>query len=198
MYEAVAALLTFNAGIHFATGVSPRRRGNGHATIVPYETFEAADGWINLGVANDGLWRKFCAVADRGDIVDDPRFATAAERVRNRDALLPIVQSIIRQRSRDAWLAGLDAAGVPCGAIRSVGEVCDGDLLRQRGMIAEVAHASAGTVRMIKSPVGLSATPLDGYAAPPRLGEHTDAVLRDLLGMGADAIAALRAEGVVQ
>lgn len=198
MYEAVAALLTFNAGIHFATGVSPRRRGNGHATIVPYETFEAADGWINLGVANDDLWRRFCAVAGRGDIVDDPRFAKAADRVRNRDDLLPIVCAIIRQRPRDAWLESLDAAGVPCGAIRSVGEVCDGALLRERGMIAAVEHPSAGTVRMVKSPVGLSATPLDGYAPPPRLGEHTDAVLRDLLGLDAAEIAEFREQGVVQ
>jgi formyl-CoA transferase len=198
MYEAVAALLTFNAGIHFATGESPRRRGNGHATIVPYETFEAADGWINLGVANDDLWRRFCAVAERADIVDDPRFAGTSDRVRNRDELIPIVRHIIRQHPRDAWLERLDVAGVPCGAIRSVGEVCDGALLRERGMIAEVGHPSAGTVRMVKSPLGLSATPLDRYAPPPRLGEHTDRVLRDLLGLGDGEIEALRADRVVQ
>lgn len=197
MYEAAAALLTFNAGIYFATGASPRRRGNGHATIVPYETFEAADGWINLGVANDELWRRFCAAAELGGIMDDPRFARAADRVRNRTELIPIVQAAIRRRSRDAWLAALDAAGVPCGAIRSVGEVCDGPLLRDRDMIATVDHPSAGTVRMVKSPVRLGSTPLDGYAPPPRLGEHTDEVLGGLLGLDPGEIARLRAEGAV-
>jgi len=198
MYEAVAALLTFNAGIYFATGSSPRRRGNGHATIVPYETFETADGWINLGVANDDLWRRFCAAAGCRDIVDDRRFATAADRVRNRVELIPRVQAIVKQRSRADWLECLDAAGVPCGAIRSVGEVCDGDLLAARGMVAEVDHPSAGRVRMIKSPVGLSATPLDVYAPPPRLGEHTDSVLGDLLGLGGEELRALREGGVIQ
>ena len=198
MYEAVAALLTFNAGIYFATGASPRRRGNEHATIVPYETFETSDGWINLGVANDDLWRRFCAAAGCADVVADPRFATAANRVRHRAELIPLVQAVVKQRTREAWLACLDAAGVPCGAIRSVGEVCDGDLLAARGMVTEVDHPSAGRVRMLKSPVGLSATPLDVYTAPPRLGEHTDSVLGDLLGLSVDDIRALREDGVVQ
>ena len=198
MYEAVAALLTFNAGIYFATGESPRRRGNGHATIVPYETFETSDGWINLGVANDDLWRRFCAAAGCADVVADPRFAKAANRVRHRAELIPLVQAVVKQRTREAWLACLDAAGVPCGAIRSVGEVCDGDLLAARGMVTEVDHPSAGRVRMLKSPVGLSATPLDVYTAPPRLGEHTDSVLGDLLGLSVDDIRALREDGVVQ
>src|SRR5437867_5428413 len=87
MYEAVAALLTFNASIYFATGNSPRRRGNEHATIVPYETFAAADGWLNLGVANDAQWQRFCTAAGRADLAADPRFARAADRVPHRDAL---------------------------------------------------------------------------------------------------------------
>src|SRR5579871_2631946 len=96
MYEAVASLLSFNAGIYFATGESPKRRGNAHATIVPYETFEAADGWINVGVANDGLWRRFCKATGRGDLVDDPRFAAAPARVQNRAILTPILEAMIR------------------------------------------------------------------------------------------------------
>src|SRR6202521_1383582 len=197
MYEAVAALLTFNAGIYFATGSPPRRRGNEHATIVPYETFEAADGWINLGVANDELWRRFCAAAGADDLVDDPRFAKAPDRVRNRETLIPLVKAIVRRHSRDEWLARLDRAGVPCGAIRTVAEVCDGALLAGRHMIAEMAHASAGTVKAIKNAVHLSDTPLDGYVAPPRLGEHTHEVLSKLLGYDDAEIDALRREGAV-
>src|ERR1051326_4772049 len=104
MYESVAALLSFNASIYFATGESPKRRGNAHATIVPYETFEASDGWISLGVANDELWKRFCKLVERVELTDDPRFAKAADRVRNRDILVPIVKDIIKQRKRDDWL----------------------------------------------------------------------------------------------
>ena len=174
MYEAVASLLTFNAGIYFATGEPPRRRGNAHPTIVPYETFEAADGWINLGVANDDLWQRFCKAAERPDLAADERYLKAADRVRNREELVPIVRALVRTRTRDDWMARLEkAGGVPAGAIRTVGEVCDSDLLKARGMIAEMEHASAGVVKAVKNAVHLSGTPLDAYAAPPQLGEHT-------------------------
>ena len=197
MYEAVAALLTFNAGIHFATGTPPRRRGNEHATIVPYETFEASDGWLNLGVANDELWRRFCGALDRADLAEDKRFAAAPDRVRNRATLVPLLQEIFRRRTRDAWLGLLDRAGVPCGAIRTVGEVCDGPLLAARDMIAAMPHATAGTVKAIKNPLHLSATPLDAYTAPPRLGEHGRQILGDLFGYSAAEIDALERDGVI-
>jgi formyl-CoA transferase len=197
MFEAMASLLTFNAGIYFATGEPPRRRGNAHPTIVPYETFEAADGWINLGVANDDLWRRFCKAAEAPDLVDDPRFAKAADRVRNREELVPLVRGLVRQRTRDDWMQRLDKAGVPAGAIRTVGEVCDSDLLKARGMIAEMEHASAGVVKAVKNAVRLSATPLDAYAAPPQLGQHTREVLTGLLGYSAAEVEALARGGVV-
>ena len=192
MYEAVASLLTFNASIYYATGSSPRRRGNEHPTIVPYETFEAADGWINLGVANDDLWRRFCAAAERSDLSDDPRFAKASDRVRNREELVPLVKAIIKRRSRDEWLARMDEAGVPTGAIRTVGEVCDSFLLKARDMIAEMPHASAGSVKAIKNAVHLGRTPLDTYRAPPKLGEHTHAILTGLLGYSASEYEEIR------
>jgi len=197
MYEVVAALLTFNASIYFATGESPRRRGNEHPTIVPYETFEASDGWINLGVANDDLWQRFCKGAERPDLAEDPRFAKASDRVRNRDALVPLVRALIKQRSRDDWMGRMDKAGVPSGAIRSVGEVCDGELLKARGMIAAMPHSNAGTVKAIKNPTHLSATPLDGYQAPPTLGQHTGEVLTQLLGYAAADVEKLARDKVI-
>jgi crotonobetainyl-CoA:carnitine CoA-transferase CaiB-like acyl-CoA transferase len=188
MYEAVAALLTFNASIYYATGNSPRRRGNEHPTIVPYETFEASDGWINLGVANDDLWQRFCAAAEQPELRSDPRFANASDRVRNRELLLPLIRAIVKEHARDEWLARLDKAGVPSGAIRSVGEVCEGEVLKARAMVAEMQHPSAGTVKAIKNPMHLSETPLDCYAPPPALGQHTREILTHLLGYSAAEI----------
>jgi crotonobetainyl-CoA:carnitine CoA-transferase CaiB-like acyl-CoA transferase len=197
MYEAVASLLTFNASIFFATGDSPRRRGNEHPTIVPYETFEAADGWINVGVANDALWHSFCEAAERQDLENDPRFAKASDRVRNREVLVPLIKALIKQRTRDEWLKRLDKAGVPSGAIRTVGEVCESDLLKARNMVAEMDHESAGPVKAIKNAMHLSATPLDAYAAPPTLGQHTREVLTGLLGYSASEFDALTRDKVI-
>ncbi len=182
MYEAVAALLTFNASIFYATGNSPRRRGNEHPTIVPYETFEAADGWINLGVANDDLWQRFCQAAERSELTTDTRFAKASDRVRNREVLVPLVKAVVKERTRDEWLKRLDKAGVPSGAIRTVGEVCESEVLKARSMVAEMRHPSAGVVKGIKSAMHLSQTPLDSYAPPPMLGEHTREILTGVLG----------------
>lgn len=197
MYEAVASLLTFNASIYFATGQSPRRRGNEHPTIVPYETFEVADGWLNLGIANDELWRRFCKVVMRPDLVASQRFAKAAGRVRHRDELVPIVRDIMRTATRDVWRQRLEAVGIPCGAISSVAEVCKSDVLRARNMIVEMPHATAGTVKGIKSAVQMSATPLHTYDAPPTLGQHTNTVLRDELGLPQTEVDRLRASGTV-
>jgi len=197
MYEAVASLLTFTASIYFATGQSPRRRGNEHPTIVPYETFETADGWFNLGIANDDHWRRFCKAIERTDLAEDPRFARAADRVRHRADLVPMVRDIMRTASRGDWRKVLEPLGIPCGAIRSVGEVCDSEVLRARDMIAAMPHATAGIVKGIKSPVHMSATPLDHYEAPPSLGEHTDVVLSELLGLTIHDIDRLRASGTV-
>ncbi len=197
MYEAVASLLTFNASIFYATGDSPRRRGNAHPTIVPYETFEAADGWLNIGVANDDLWQRFCAAAERQDLKSDSRFAKASDRVRNRELLVPLVKSIIHERTRDEWLKRLDKAGVPSGAIRTVGEVCQSDVLSARDMVAEMQHVSAGIVKAIKNPMHLSQTPLDLYEAPPALGEHTKEILIEVLGYSASEFDRLVRDKVV-
>ena len=185
MLDALASLLTFNAGIFFATGRDPVRRGNAHATIAPYETFEAADGWVNIGVANDKFWALFCEAADCPDLHDDPRFARATSRVEHRAALMERLVPIIRARPRDEWVARLSAAGVPCGAIRSVGEVCTAPQLTSRGMVLEAEHPAAGATRSIASPARFGGTPPPAPRPAPMLGQHQDEVLLDWLGTGA-------------
>ncbi len=198
MLESASALLTFNASIYFATGEAPRRRGNAHATIVPYEAFETEDqAWINLGIANDSLWKRFCNLLGRDDLLLDPKFALAPDRVANRDVLVPILAELMKSKPRDTWIAELEAAGIPAAAIRTVAEVCESDVLRDRDMIAVMPHATAGPVKGIKSPLHMSESTLDQYIAPPILGEHSDEILRERCGMGDKEIAVLRREAVI-
>jgi len=198
MIDAMASLLTFNAGIYFASGKSPRRRGNAHPTIVPYETFRAADGYINIAVANDQLWEKFCTATGRQDLYRDERFATAPRRVENRAQLVPEVEKMVAARPRQAWVELLEAAGVPCGGIRTVGEVCDNPALIARGMLKDLQHPTAGAVRVFDTAIRLSDTPGGPVAPPPRLGEHTAEILGGVAGLDRGLIEDLVRRGVVR
>ena len=196
MLEALASLLTYQAGTYYATGEAPKRRGNAHPSIVPYETFEAGDGWLNVAVANDSLWQKFCDAAGMPEWKDDPRYAAAPDRVRNRDAIMPLITDVLKTKTRAEWIELFGAAGVPCGAIATVAEICEDETLKARGMIWEMDHATAGTVRTIANPIEFTGTALSSPAAPPRLGEHADEVLA-AAGYDADAIAALKDQGII-
>jgi crotonobetainyl-CoA:carnitine CoA-transferase CaiB-like acyl-CoA transferase len=197
MLDATAALLTYQAGIYFATGTTPGRMGNRHPTIVPYETFPASDGDFVVAVGNDEQWRHFCGAIGAGDLQDDNRFATNRVRVSNYDALRPLIVARLRTRPRDEWVSALKAAGVPCGAVRGIGEVMQDGHLEARNMIEAVEHAVAGTIRVLGVPVKLSDTPGTVRTAPPALGQHTDRILRDDLGLSPDAIAELRDAGAI-
>lgn len=198
MIDALSSLLTFNAGIFFASGKSPSRRGNAHPTIVPYETFQAADGWINLAVANDTLWRKFCAACGWTEFVDDPRFATAPQRVRNRDTLVPVVAALIAQQPRAYWVEVLNEAGVPCGQIKTVAEVCTDPAMIARGAIRDLPHPTIGTVRTIDTPIRFSAETAGPKRAAPLLGEHTREILETLAQLTPSSIDALAAAGAIR
>jgi crotonobetainyl-CoA:carnitine CoA-transferase CaiB-like acyl-CoA transferase len=182
MLDAMASLLTFNAGMYFASGVSPKRRGNVHPTISPYETFEANDGWLNVGVANDKFWSLFCSVVDRKEIETDTRFDKAPKRAANRAALAEILKPIFRSLPRDQWLDVLGKAGIPCGAIRTVGEVCESPQLVQRDMVQTVTHGVAGDVKFVVRPLRFDDLPPGPSTPPPTLGEHTIEVFEDWLG----------------
>ncbi|MGH7266780.1 MAG: CaiB/BaiF CoA transferase family protein [Candidatus Rokuibacteriota bacterium] len=197
MVEVMAALLTYQGQAYFATGTSPRRRGNQHPSIVPYEVFEAADGYLTVGVANNSLWSRFCQALGRPELATDPRFDTEARRVEGRDVLVPLLGEIFRTAPVAEWVRRLGEAGVPAGKIKSVGEALESEHLKARGAIVTLAHPTAGPIRMVGPPIRLGGTPGEAAAPAPVLGEHTDEVLAKLLGYPAAAVARFRAEGAV-
>jgi crotonobetainyl-CoA:carnitine CoA-transferase CaiB-like acyl-CoA transferase len=197
MLDAMAALLTYQAGIYFATGQRPVRRGNAHPSIAPYEVFTAADGYVTLGVANNSLWQRCCSALERTELATDSQYDTEAKRVENRTTLIPLLNQILSARTADEWLKRFEAAGVPAGRIKSVPEVCESEHLKARGMIATMPHPTAGQVRVMGMPVRLGTTPGALVLPPPRLGEHTDEILRRVARVPARQIARLRASGVV-
>jgi crotonobetainyl-CoA:carnitine CoA-transferase CaiB-like acyl-CoA transferase len=196
MLDATAALLTYQAGNYFTTGHAPARMGNRHPTIVPYESFHAADGDFVIAGGNDEIWRRLCGVIGRGDLADDPRYRTNRDRVVNYDALRAELDAALKTRTRAEWVRALTAAGVPCGSVREISEVLADPQLAARGMIAEVQHATIGSARVINSPVKLSETPPSVRTAPPTLGQHTVTVLREL-GYNRADIDALKAAGAI-
>jgi crotonobetainyl-CoA:carnitine CoA-transferase CaiB-like acyl-CoA transferase len=194
MLDSVAALLTYQAGIYFATGAAPNRIGNRHPTIVPYETFTARDGDFVLAVGNDEQWRRFCSVAE---LPDDERFATNQLRVTRYDELKPILVACLRRATRSNWIERLTAAGVPCGSVRNLQEVFADSQLAAREMIADVHHRTVGPLRVLGTPIKLSATPGSVRTAPPTLGQHTESVLRQDLGLSSAQIETLRSSRAI-
>lgn len=194
MLDSVIALLTYQAGIYFATDAVPPRLGNRHPTIAPYETFRAADGDFVLAVGNDDQWRRFCAVAA---LPEDERFLTNRQRVTNYAALKALLDERLAREPRSHWIAALTQAGVPCGSVRNLQELFADPQVAARAMMAELAHAKVGAVKQTGTPLKLSETPGGLRTAPPLLGAQTDAILTRDLGLTPDAVAALRAQGVV-
>ncbi|MFY7974308.1 MAG: CaiB/BaiF CoA transferase family protein [Rubrivivax sp.] len=191
----VAMLANLGAN-HLVTGRAPGRMGNAHANIVPYQVFEVADGHLILAVGNDIQFGRFCRVAGCLELAQDERFLRNSDRVRHRDILVPLLEPILRARSRGEWLATLEAAQVPCGPINRLDEVFADPQVRHRGMTVEVAHPLAGRVELVASPLKLSATPVQVRRPPPLLGEHTNEILH-ALGLTAEECARLKAAGTV-
>ncbi len=191
----VAMLANLGAN-YLITGQAPRRAGNAHQNIVPYQVFEVADGHLILAVGNDGQFQRFCGVAGCPELAADARYARNADRVRHRDTLVPLLAARMTQRPRADWLAALDAAKVPCGPINDLAEVFDDPQVRARGMTLNVPHPHSDALQLVASPMKLSATPVSLRRAPPLLGQHTDEVL-DEIGVEADERGRLRTLGVI-
>ena len=197
LLDTQVAMLANVGSNYLNSGKAPKRWGNAHANIVPYQTFACSDGHIIVAAGNDGQYQKFVDAGGRPELAVDPRFATNPSRVANRDILVPLLAEMVATRGRDEWIALLEAVGVPCGPINDVGEVFANEQVLARGMAVALPHPAAGKVALVRSPMKMSATPATSDKAPPLLGQHTDEVLRDLLGRSGDEIAALRARGVV-
>lgn len=191
LLDAQVAALVNVAHNYFATGAPPRRYGNAHANIVPYQTFATRDSHLALAVGTDAQFRRLCEAMGREDLRDDPRFATNPQRIAHRDALIPLLAKTLAQRTTGEWLDILKPSGVPVSPINDVPTILNDPHVLARGMVQTIAG-----VTLLGPVAKLGATPATIRAAPPALGEHTDEILRDL-GFDAQHIAALRAEGVV-
>ena len=191
----VAMLANLGAN-YLVTGVAPQRAGNAHQNIVPYQVFEASDGHLILAVGNDAQFVRFCNVAGRPELARDERFVRNADRVRHRDALVPMLAVVMLTRSKQQWLSALEAAKVPCGAINNLAEVFADPQVQARAMALPMAHPLSDSLRLVASPMKLSATPVQVRRAPPLLGQHTDEVLAEF-GLDAAERERLRARDVV-
>ena len=198
----VAMLANLGAN-YLVSDKAPGRMGNAHQNIVPYQVFEVApraDGgkdFIILAVGNDGQYAKFCEVAGRPDLASEPRFVKNADRVRHRAELVPMLETVMKTRPKADWLSALEAAKVPCGAINSLDEVFSDPQVQARGMVTHWQHPLRADLPLVSSPIKLEKTPVRTDRPPPMLGQHTDEVLGELLGVDAARLATLRDRQVI-
>ena len=197
LLDVQVATLANQAMNYLATGDNPRRYGNAHPNIVPYQAFQTADGFIILAVGNDAQFARFCELAAKPELATDERYQKNSARVRHRDSLVPMVSQIMRSKSSADWLEQLNLQGIPCGPINNLDEVFADPQVRHRGLQLELEHPTAGRVASVANPIKLSQTPIEYERSPPLLGQHTDEVLGRLLNLDADAIARLRAAAVI-
>ena len=189
-----------NEGTNYLlSGELPKRRGNAHPNIVPYQLLETSDGYFILAVGNDSQFQRFCAFAGLAALAGDARFATNRERVHNREHLMPLIEAVTRTQPMCHWLDGLEARGVPCGPVNTLDKVFSDPHFIHRGMKLQMEYPSAacGHVNLIGNPVHFSKTPVTYRQAPPRLGEQTTDVLEELTTLSEDQIARLKAKGVI-
>jgi crotonobetainyl-CoA:carnitine CoA-transferase CaiB-like acyl-CoA transferase len=190
----------FNQGLNYLTGGKiPRRLGTAHPNTVPYQVFPTEDGWIIVAANNDDQFKRLCSAAEREEIAQDPRFKTNTDRVNNRDALVQLVEEFLKKRPTSYWTATLDQHGVPCGPINNVAQVFEDPQVLHRGMKISMDHSlsATGKIDLIGNPIKLSNTPVEYRRPPPILGEHTEEVLQEILGLSVDQCASLRGDGII-
>jgi crotonobetainyl-CoA:carnitine CoA-transferase CaiB-like acyl-CoA transferase len=196
LLDTQVAMLANLGSNYLCTGNAPKRMGNAHQNIVPYQVFASSDGHLILAVGNDSQFAKFAEIAGRPDWAADARFAKNADRVRHRDLLVPEISAVMATRPRNDWLRALESAKVPCGAINNLAEAFADPQVQAREMTVAMEHPLSGTLRLVANPIKLSATPVSYRHAPPLLGQHTGDVLAEA-GLSEQQIALLRARGII-
>lgn len=182
---------------YLVSGQAPKRLGNAHPNIVPYQVFASSDGFLIIAVGNNEQFRRFCTLLDCADIADDPEFSSNQNRVVNRDRLGQILEPLIKLQTTGFWIESLERETIPCGSISSLDETFANPQVQHRHMRVEMDHPLAGKVPLVGSPLKLSETPVEYRMPPPLLGEHTDEVLRDIIGLEQNVIDGLRADKVI-
>lgn len=177
LFEVAINLLSDVASGYLATGQEPRRYGNGHPVLVPYQEFDTRSQRIVIATGNDRLYTKLCQVLERVDLATDPRFCTNASRGQHRAELIPLLQTILLQQDAETWLNAMQRVGIPCGLVRTVGEVFEDPAIRASGIVWECPHPTAGVIQLVGSPMHLSKTPVRLSKAPPLLGEDNTLML---------------------
>ena len=197
MMEGQMSLLGVMIGNYLADGVLPKPMGTAYAALLPYQTFHTKTKDIALAVGSEKLWKLFCPAIGHPEFANDPRFRTNRDRIANSKALIDLLQDIFVTRTYDEWEKVLLETGVPMGAINNIAQLVNHPQVKARGSLVEMAHPRAGKVKMVGVPVRMSRTPGSVRTPAPRLGEHTDQVMREFMDMSQDQIAALREAGVL-
>jgi crotonobetainyl-CoA:carnitine CoA-transferase CaiB-like acyl-CoA transferase len=197
LLETQVAALVNMASSYLISGAIPRRWGTAHESIVPYQGFPTKDKYVIIAAGNNKLWAKLCRVLEAPELIEDPRFQTNPLRVKNRAACVQTLTSILKTKNGDEWVELLNADGVPCAPINNMEEVFSDPQVLHRNMVAEVDHPSAGKIKMVGIPVKYSENKASIRRPPPRLGEHTDEILSELLGYESAKTEELRGKGII-
>ncbi len=197
LLDSQIALLTYAASNYFVSGETPTRHGSAHPNIVPYQSFTARDGQFAFAAGNDSQWEKFCSAVDRPQWLRDERFCTNSARVENRDLVAAALDDLFVTRDTAHWLALCEKIGLPAGPINTIDRVFEDAQVQAREMRVTAQHSENGDVPLLNSPLRIPTAPTSIRRAPPTLGEHTEEVLAEMLGLDAVSVAALRQEGVV-
>ncbi|MCW5873663.1 MAG: CoA transferase [Anaerolineales bacterium] len=197
LFDAQVGTLSYVASNYLISGQPPKRYGNGHPNIVPYQSFKASDGYFAFASGNDEQWSKFCAAAGRPDLAEDPRFASNPKRVENREALIPLLDVLFATRTVAEWLAACEQAGVPAGPINTVDQVFTDPQVLAREMVLHGQLSNGEAIDMLASPIKVPTSPMQLRYPPPALGEHTHEILSGELGLADAALEELKTSGAI-